>query len=411
MNTTSHEHALKSARDAFVWTRLLSTPFWALLNILPIILYKDLHISEMQVTIIIILKPLSSLFAPYWSSSIYERQDRLKSNLVWANLLRYLPFLFIPWLNSSWLIILAFAIYMVLSRGAIPAWMEIFKKHIPETKREQVFAYGSAIDYLGSALLPIMLGILLDDYAHSWRWLFPITAALGIFSTVFLYKIPSLPNLTHVMAPLNLSIKEQLLKPWKQSWQILKKHTDFTSFQIAFMLGGGGLMVMQPALPMFFVDVLELSYTKMVLAIAVCKGIGYAATSPVWVRFFKTLSIFNFSSFVTLLAAVFPFFLIGAQYHIGLLYAAYIIYGTMQAGSEMCWHMSGPQFAKNEDSSPYSSTNVLTVGVRGCFFPLFGSMLYEVTNSTTVMLLGSFLCLLAYRHLVNYNKAQQLSET
>lgn len=33
----------KRTRMAYVATRLLDTPFWAIYNMLPVILYKDLH--------------------------------------------------------------------------------------------------------------------------------------------------------------------------------------------------------------------------------------------------------------------------------------------------------------------------------------------------------------------------------
>lgn len=39
-------------------------------------------------------------------------------------------------------------------------------------------------------------------------------------------------------------------------------------------------MIIQPALPMFSVDTLHLSYTKALLALAVFKGIGFAAATP-----------------------------------------------------------------------------------------------------------------------------------
>lgn len=377
-----------------------------MLNMLSIILYKEMHISALQVTFIVALKPLSALFAPYWSLSIYQRQDRLTSNLVWANILRYLPFLFFPWIASPWLMILAFSFYMMLSRGAMPAWMEIFKQNIPGMARERVFVYGTAVDYFGSAILPIMIGFLLDGYPLSWRWIFPITALIGLVSTLFLWRIPS--PILQTTAPVKEKFLKQLWKPLEQSWTLMQQRPDFARFQIGFMLGGAGLMIMQPALPMFFVDVLNLSYTKMVLAIAACKGIGFALASPIWIKFFRRLNIYRFSGLVTVVAALFPFLLISAQYDILLLYLAYGIYGMMQAGSELSWHMSGPIFAKEEDSSLYSRTNVLTVGLRGCLVPFLGSLIYAVSNSTVVMVFAALLCLLATQRLTTYGRREDL---
>src|SRR5271167_2586477 len=94
-------------------------------HLLSVILYKNMHITPLQITLIITLKPLSALFAPYWSQWIYKRPDRIISNLVWGNVLRYLPFLFVPWIDSGWIIIAAFAFYMMFYRGVIPTWMEL----------------------------------------------------------------------------------------------------------------------------------------------------------------------------------------------------------------------------------------------------------------------------------------------
>jgi hypothetical protein len=120
----SSDQIMQRTRLAFIGSRLLGVPFWGMIYLLSVILYKDMHVSPLQITIIITLKPMSALLAPYWSQVIYQRPDRLISNLVWGNILRYVPFLFIPWINASWIIIAAFGLYMMLYRGVVPAWME-----------------------------------------------------------------------------------------------------------------------------------------------------------------------------------------------------------------------------------------------------------------------------------------------
>jgi len=401
-----NENILKQTQSAFIWTRILGVPFWGLVNLLSIILYKDMHISALQITAILAIKPMSAILAPYWSQMIYQRSDRLISNLVWSNILRFVPFLFIPWIDSAWVIIGFFGLYMMLYRGAIPAWMETFKQNIPTVTRERVLAYGSAIDYCATAVLPFLMGGLLDGYTEAWRWLFPMTAVLGLLSTWFLSRIPTVSaQATFLFPDADFNFKEQIIKPWKQSWDILRENRYFANFQIGFMLGGTGLMVMQPALPAFFVDVLDLSYTKVLVALTVCKGIGFAITSPFWSRLFSKIDIYYFSGLVTTLAALFPFLLLSAQYHIFLLYGAYLLYGVMQAGSELSWHMSGPHFANEEDSSAYSGTNVLMVGIRGCVAPFLGAALYSVTNSFVIMMLGSLFCIMATQRLLSYSKA------
>ncbi|MBM3192421.1 MAG: MFS transporter, partial [Chlamydiae bacterium] len=230
-----------------------------------------------------------------------------------------------------------------------------------------------------------------------WEWLFSFAAGFGILSSLFLISIPM--QYTSIscsgIRQQKFNIKQKIFKPWQQVWQLIARRRDFTIFQIGFMLGGSGLMIMQPALPQFFVDILHLSFTEMGVAIALCKGIGVALTSPLWTRLFRRSNIFQLSALVTIFAAFFPIFLFASSFHISLLYFAYAFYGIMQAGSELSWHMSGLVFAQESDSSTFSITNVLTVGMRGCIVPALGSLLLPFIQPLGVLLSGVLLCLLA----------------
>jgi len=186
-----------------------------------------------------------------------------------------------------------------------------------------------------------------------------------------------------------------LIKPWKSAWELLSRRPDFVRFQIGFMLGGAGLIIMQPMLPVFLMGQLNLTYTELAVALALCKGIGYAAASTGWTRLIHKINLFRFNSWVTTLACLYPLCLIAAQVNLAWLYGGFLLYGAMQAGSEMSWHLSGPIFAKNEDSSVYSSVNVLTVGLRGCFVPAIDTLLASTVHVTGVMLIGAVLCLLS----------------
>ena len=379
-------------RAAFLWTRILSTPFYVLFTLLPYILYKDMEATLFQITTIIILKPTVSLIAPYWSASIYKRPDRLISNLTWANTLKFLPFLFVPLIDSVEYFTLASMIYLILGRGVIPAWMELLKQNLPRESRTKVFAYGQAFDYLGIALFPLTFGWLLDAYQEAWRFLFFVTASLGMGSTLLLLRIPR--QRVHINNP-SPTFSETLIRPWKQCWELILARPDFGRFQIGFMFGGAGLMILQPALPVFFTDTLNLSYREMTFAIAFCKGIGYAMTTPFWAKLFEKINIFYFCAGVTFLAALFPLVLLFSETHITFLWIAFLGYGFMQAGSELSWHLSGPTFSMEGDSSIYSQTNVLTQGIRGAVAPYLGLCLCQLTGATVTFLISSFLCLLA----------------
>jgi MFS family permease len=395
----------QATRAAFVCTRVLDTPFWAIFNMLPFILYKDLAATPLQVAIIFALKPLTSIFSLYWSAWIHEKREKLLSNIIVGGVLRHIPFFFFPFIDNVWFFIAAFGINMMLSRGTQPAWLEILKINIRGTTREKIFAYASALGYIGDAFLPFALGGLLDGYFQAWRWIFPFTAAISMISIFWQMKIDVAAGDRTIMdSPEQKGLYHLFIKPWKDSFALMCRRRDFAKFQIGFMLGGAGLMVIQPALPIFFIDKLNLSYTEVAVALTAFKGIGFALSTPLWANRINKVSIYRFTSWVTALAILFPLSILMSKQNVAWLYLGYLGYGIMQAGSALSWNMSGPIFSNEDDSSIYTSLNVMTVGIRGCVAPFLGSFLCAQVNPASVLILGALLCALATHRLWVYGR-------
>ncbi len=396
---------------AYTWTSILNTPFWAMITLLLFILYKDLHATPVQITVFLMLRPLVSIFSVYWSAYVDSRRDRLKPNVIWACVLGNIPFLFFPFIQNAWYIVLSAAFYMMLSRGAMPAWMEILRLTLPQELNKKIVSRGATISYLGGGILALFVGWLMDDHPHIWRWIFTCTAMCNILAVWFqrLIEIPSKKSLENApleetAPPLGPTFSQTVLQPWISAWRLVRARPDFARFLWGFMLGGFGLIVVQPALPVFFVDVLQLSYKELSAAFIFCKGIAFAATSPLWVKWLHRVSIFRFCSAVTLLASLFPLLLIAAQFHIICVYLAYLSYGVMQAGSELSWHLSGPLFSKGEDSSTYSSVNIAMIGLRACVTPAIGALLLAASSPTVILLLGCSFSLLASWRMAVYGR-------
>src|SRR5690606_33776186 len=116
-----------------------NAPFWAMYGLLPFILY-DLGASPFQITLMVSLKPIVSLLSVYWGAHIHNRPDRIVANLISTTFLSHLPFLLFPWINDPWYLIAAASIYMMLERGAKPAWMELLKRNLESKDRESFFS-------------------------------------------------------------------------------------------------------------------------------------------------------------------------------------------------------------------------------------------------------------------------------
>jgi predicted MFS family arabinose efflux permease len=380
---------MQSLEQRTVWgyaaTRILDTPFWGMYALLPFILYRDLGATPFQIAVLVTLKPLSSILSSYWGSFVHERPDRLVASIVWARACTYLAYFFLPFVSNPWYFIAAHGLHTMFEVGSMPAWMEILKMNLKKEKREKLFAYSQAFGYLGGGLFPFLIGYLLDGYYQAWRWLFPLTAFLGLMAIFFQRKM-------HVMQKREAETKSHA--PFKAALSLLQARPDFTQFQLAFMIIGSGILVMQPAIPLFFVDILHLSYTEMAIALTLCKGFGYALTAPMLSKLLAHTNIFRFSATMANAAAIFPMVLICAKWEINCLYIAYILYGIAQSGSEFAWNMSGPIFSKDKDSSLFSSINLASVGLRGALMPPLGSLILTFSSSLIALSLGGAFCLL-----------------
>lgn len=385
----SKKEAERLTRQAFILTSVLSAPFWAIYTLLLFILYKDLHATPLQITVFVILRPLVSIFSLYWSAHVKDRPDRLLPNVIWAGVLGSLPFFFFPFIDNPWFFIGASALYMTLMRGVFPAWMEILKLNLSDQVRKETISYATTISFVGGGVLSLLIGWMLDDFYQIWRLIFPVAAIVNMMAIFYQCRIPITLTKRPELSKKTVPLTDQLLEPWKNVWNLLASKADFRNFHIGYMLGGFGLVIIQPALPSFFMDQLHLSYKELTTAITFCKGIAFAFSSPIWARWLNVENIFKFSSLVAFLAGLSLLFLVLAQINLAWIFIAYLIYGVMQSGSELSWHLAGPIFSQGEDSSTYSSVNLAIIGLRGCVAPLLGGMLLHTFSPDIVLIAGA----------------------
>lgn len=372
----SQDDYVRKTRFAYYALNVTSAPLLAAYNFIGVILYRDLMGTPLHVTVLTMLKPVVAVLALYWSYQVSQRCDRLRANIVWSGILGRLPFLVFPFVNAPWALIVPAAFYMLLWRGGIPAWMEVFKRNLTDKQGSQLFSNATAIGYLEGILLTLGMGIMMDHYPGCWRWIFPAAALCGIAGSWWQMRLPIHGAKTKEEQPVrqhSFSLWQAFVQPWRDSLGLVKDNEQFRRFQWGYMISGGAMMIMQPALPIFFVDYLGVSYTELGVALSLCKGVGYAATARLWAAWFNRIDFFIFSSAIFACVAFFPLLLLLAPLHFSWLYISYCFYGVAQAGSELCWHLSGPAFSKDKSSSLYSSVNVTSVGIRGLFAPPVGA--------------------------------------
>lgn len=380
------DRQIKTGR-ALIGSSLLSEPLATLYGFLAFILYKDLGASAFQIALLTMLKPVATILSFYWSAGLGGK--RLGSNVMWAGIWMRAPFLLCLWVDSVGYVIAASVNYMFFYRAGIPAWMEILKRNMPEGRRGRIFSISSGLGYAEGIILSLAMGAILDHDPGMWKGLFFCSAGLGLVAAVMQGRVaPEGPATERVGVPL----RELLVRPWRDSWELMRQRPDFSRFQWGFMICGFGIMLIQPALPLFAVDWLGISYLEMAAAVSIAKGMGFALSSPLWAKWIDRVNVFRMASIVFLTVGLFPVLLCFSEWSLGWLYAAYFWYGVGQGGSHLVWHLSGPMFARKEESSRYTGVNVVLAGLRGGVAPPLGGWLAVLFGPIAVLLLGGAFC-------------------
>lgn len=380
-------------RRAILLSSLLNEPFASLYPLLPFILLKSLDATAFQIVVLMMLKPVSAIFSLYWSEKISQNRHTLRMNLIGAGLLARAPFLLALLFDNVWLYVVASTLYMLFSRAGIPAWMEVLKVNLPDKIREKSFSFGSAIGYAEGVLIAIGIGSLLDKSPLSWKVFFLFALVFGLIALLIQALLPFGEKKEPLQEKRFVGWKESFLRPWIDCYELMKNRSDFRKFQWAFMVGGFGLMVIQPVIPIFFTETLHISYRELLIAYSICKALGFVLTSPLWSRSLSYISVNLFTALVLIGFAIFPLLIVAAIIHPYWIYVAYFVYGIAQAGSHLIWHLSGPLFAEGEKSLRYSGVNIVMVGIRGALGPPLGGVLVAFMGPVFVFLLSAIFCL------------------
>jgi MFS family permease len=213
---------------------------------------------------------------------------------------------------------------------------------------------------------------------HPLAWKFPFFIGLALSLAAMFIQAALIDNDQIVQKGGGLKI--QLFNPLKDSVHLMIKNQEFRRFQWAFMIGGIGLMIIQPVIPIYFTQRLLVSYSDLMIAFSICKALGFVLTTPLWSGFLKSFSQRAFVGLVLLGFALFSFLLLFSSMTLYSLFFAYFIYGVAQAGSHLIWHLSALLFSENEPSSRYLGINTVMVGIRGLIGPMIGWFLMHTLS-------------------------------
>jgi hypothetical protein len=378
-------------RLALFWMHLANEPFLALFTLLGFILKKDLGASIFQISLLATLNPALALISFYAGAYLSQKHHRLVPNLMLSWFLGRVLFLVLPFYSSASFVLAAACLYQLFQRATTPCTIEILRNNLDTSQGSHIFSWVYFVSFLESLVLGLFIGKILDLHSNNWKYLLALSALFSMTSLLFQRKIP---NGSKSYLKTNSPSALSFIKPFKDSWDLIQKSASFAKFQAGFMCGGLGLMIMNPALIVFYSDHLRLSHEAMTTARYVWMGAGVLASTFIWKIYLTQKHLARLTSLIILGFALFPLGVLYAKWHVHILYLSFFIYGIAQAGSHLVWHLSGMIFAHPQESSAmYTATNLLAVGLRGLIGPLLGGILTQALGPKATLMIGSIVCI------------------
>jgi MFS family permease len=393
-------------RLVLLWMNLSSEPLIAIYSMIPFILRKEIGATTYQIVLFSTLSPVLSVLSFYWGSWLSHRKNKLLPNLICAWILARIPFLFFLYIDSFTAMLICCSIYQLFSRASTPALMEILKRNIAKNTREHAFSLYYGLSVIEGIVIGLLLTQILEFSNNNWRIIFLICSLISLSSVVLQLRI----KVSQEKDSLSSSPKKNfIIHPIRESFQLMKTRRDFAIFQWGFMIGGFALMLISPVRSIFIADLLPVSIADVALARCVFVGLGIAGSSLIWKKALELFGIQRLIVWILLGFGIFPLILLLASTHLAWFYFAHLVYGITQGGSHLIWHLSGTIFAGDQNSTPFTTVNILMSGIRGAIGPVLGGFLCNYLGPMSVLFIGSCIAL-AGAWAMNHWKVKQNQE-
>ena len=230
---------------------------------------------------------------------------------------------------SEYQVLLAL-LYVQTPAGARP------KQHLSAQHRSpqgaRVFGITLSLSMLVSILVTFAAGRLLDIREQSFRWILVATGICGFISSALLANVRIQHTIREKICGQG-SWKEALLEPITGAFRLLKEDKAFAAFERSFSLYGMGFIMMQPIIPIYLVDKLQLSYTANFLAKGILSQMGLLLLAPMLGKLHDRTHPFRFISVFFGLLVVFPLLFVVSSLSgqslmpVLLVFLAYLILG------------------------------------------------------------------------------------
>ncbi len=389
--------------------------WWAAYVLFPFVLAKSLGASAGLVTLAVTMDTAGMLLALYWGH-LMARQGRRRW-LLRGGLGGRLVLLLAPLATTAWAYVALLGVVHFFGAMVYPAVNGILQANLPADRRGRVFGRGALIQNLSTAATSLIVGWLLDKDPTLYRWIFPVMGCAGFVYLLILARLPRPadddtldppPAWRDVLRPprpvrADLSpakILAAAVGPFRDALRTFRGDRPYLWYETNFMLYGMAFMMLNPVVPLYFTERLDLGYDEISTARVLIASVGVALLGPVMGRFMDRFHPVRLCVLAFGLLAGYPAALALAEGAVGLApvtmaYLAFGVYALAMSGVNVAWHVGSITFAPTGQGGYYQGIHVTMVGIRGVIGPLTGFTVLRLMGYREVFIVAGIFCLLA----------------
>lgn len=382
-----------------------------------IIARKALSAKDWHITLLVMIWPVSSFFSIWWGRLLEKSNNKSKFFYLIAFLGR-LPLLLGFFIGNIYHFLILFTLMLSFNSIWGPAQNAILQNKFDKTNRGKIFGLSMSVANLVSIIFAFIAGKVLDINDSYFKYIFLVLGTTGTIAALLMAGITLKKAVTQKNS---YNFKEIFLYPVYRTFHLLKTNKPFARFELGFMIYGLGFLTIQPAIPKFLVDTLQMNYSQTFLGKSVIFPLTMMIMSPLMGKLhdknhpskfcaigFSALSLFPA---ILLTSSILNSYNIGSKILFGsynlsmvLVLIAYTLFGLAMSSVAIAWNLGSMHFAGNEDASMYQSVHVTLTGIRGLIAPLLGFLVMKTIGSEYLFAISFVFFVLAgllsYKHYI-----------
>jgi len=241
--------------------------------------------------------------------------------------------------------------------------------------RGRAFGIVRTVLILFTMLASLATGRILDLSPGSYRAALAVIAASGLVTYAIIFLMES--RVRYEPAP------RPRLRDLAASFREIAGRAPFMRFEAVFMTYGLAFMICVPAVPIYLLRNLGLSYADMSLAQGIVAQSVILVLTPFAGRVFDRMNLWTISAWSNVALFFYPlsFLLSWFLASRGLAFAGLAFYSLGLSGTNILWNLGAAGFSRDErDSFLLQSFHISLTGMRGLFGPLLGLLILSTAG-------------------------------